>query len=50
MFQKFRLLWTSEPFILVAGVVQKQDGVIHVKAQQIEPLKAGEGPGSHDFH
>ena len=50
MFQKFRMLWTSEPFILVAGVVQRQDGVIHVKAQHIEPLQAGEGPGSHDFH
>ena len=50
-FQDNRVLVTGEPFLLVEGVLQKQDGVIHVRARVIKPLKhvTLEMP-SHDFH
>ena len=50
-FQDNRMLVTSEPFLLVEGVLQKQDGVIHVRAKVIKPLKhVTLEMASHDFH
>ena len=50
-FQDNRVLVTSEPFLLVEGVLQKQDGVIHVRARVIKPLKhVTLEMASHDFH
>jgi hypothetical protein len=41
----------SEPFVVVDGVLQVQDGVIHVQAQSIQPLMAvAVKMRSHDFH
>ncbi len=42
LFEEHRLLVTRSRFLLVAGPVQNQDGVIHVKAQNISPLEACE--------
>ncbi len=42
LFEEQRLLVTRSRFLLVAGPVQNQDGVIHVKAQNISPLEACE--------
>ena len=50
-FQDNRVLVTSERFLLVEGVLQKQDGVIHVRARVIKPLKhVTLEMASHDFH
>ena len=50
-FQDNRVLVTGEPFLLVEGVLQKQDGVIHVRARVIKPLKhVTLEMASHDFH
>ena len=50
-FQDNRVLVTSEPFLLVEGVLQKQDGVIHVRARVIKPLKhVTLEMASRDFH
>ena len=50
-FQDNRVLVTGEPFLLVEGVLQKQDGVIHVRARVIKPLKHVRlEMASHDFH
>ena len=50
-FQDNRVLVTSETFLLVEGVLQKQDGVIHVRARVIKPLKhVTLEMASHDFH
>ncbi len=50
-FQDNRVLVTGEPFLLVEGVLQKQDGVIHVRARVIKPLKhVALEMVSHDFH
>jgi len=46
-----RSVLVSEPLLLIDGVLQNQDGVIHVKAGRIPPLSyAMTAGGSHDFH
>ena len=50
-FQQWRLLVTGEPFLFVEGDLQKQDGVIHVRARKIERLgDVSLDIPSHDFH
>jgi hypothetical protein len=40
-----------ERFICVQGLVQNQDGVVHLKAQKIIPLSVSAADvASHDFH
>jgi error-prone DNA polymerase len=46
-----RVVLVNEPLLLIDGVLQNQDGVIHVKAGRIKPLSyAMTAVGSHDFH
>ena len=50
-FQENRVVVMSEPFLLAEGVVQKQDGVIHVKVEQLRPAgNLALEMESHDFH
>ena len=51
LYEKMRLIIGEEPFLAIEGVVQKVDGVIHVKAARIMPLALGglAVPASHDF-
>ena len=51
LFQKNRLLLSSEQFLMVEGVLQNQDGVISVKASRVLPLNITRAQtSSHDFH
>jgi len=51
LFQKNRLLVSSEPFLMVEGILQSQDHVISVKAERIFPLIITRAPtSSHDFY
>ncbi len=52
MFEENRLLISQEPYLKIRGILQNQEGVIHVKAEKIEPLYEREMPAgkSHDFH
>jgi error-prone DNA polymerase len=51
VFERDRIVVTRSRFLFVAGPLQKQDGVIHVKARHIEPLGLTTAPvRSHDFH
>ncbi len=54
VFEKFRLVITTEPFLLISGKVQRDgEGTTHLMAARIEALRAaGELPAaaSHDFH
>jgi error-prone DNA polymerase len=51
VFERNRLIVTRNRFLLIAGQVQNTDGVIHVKAQSLEPLDISNAPvSSHDFH
>jgi error-prone DNA polymerase len=49
-FQQQRVTWVAEPYLLVEGILQNIDGVIHVKAGCVKPLApfAASLP-SHDF-
>jgi error-prone DNA polymerase len=49
-FQQQRITWVAEPYLLVEGILQNIDGVIHVKAGCVKPLApfAANLP-SHDF-
>ncbi len=50
-FARYRVLLTAEPFLLVAGRLQHEDGVISVRAERLRPLEVGLGAlPSHDFH
>jgi len=46
-----RMVVLNERFVMVSGVVQNQDNIVHLKARRIEPLSisAAQMP-SHDFH
>jgi error-prone DNA polymerase len=52
LFERFRLVITEEPFLLIRGQVQNSDGVVLIKAREIKPLvdESLVGSESHDFH
>jgi error-prone DNA polymerase len=51
LFQKNRLLVTSEQFLMVEGTLQNQDNVISVKAHRVLPLSVTRAETtSHDFY
>jgi error-prone DNA polymerase len=52
LFEASRLVITQNPALVIDGVVQAQDGVIHVKAERIAALRTDDLPvqASHDFH
>ena len=51
LYDRDRLLVTRSKFLLAGGVLQNQDGVIHVKATQLTALSCDElQVQSHDFH
>jgi error-prone DNA polymerase len=46
-----RMVVLHERFVLVSGIVQNQDNIIHLKARSIQPLSISAAPTpSHDFH
>ena len=50
LFAGERLAIVSEPYLMVEGTLQIQDGVTSVKAERVEPLGGGEiRVDSHDF-
>jgi error-prone DNA polymerase len=52
LFEQFRLLITQESALVIRGRLQSHQGVIHIKAEQVNPLARAELPveASHDFH
>jgi len=51
VFEQNRMTVTRNRFLRIEGPLQNQDGVIHVKAQRIEPLEITSADiRSHDFH
>jgi error-prone DNA polymerase len=51
LLQKNRVLLISERFLMVEGILQNQDNVIHIKAEKVCPLNITQAPMvSHDFH
>jgi error-prone DNA polymerase len=51
LLQKNRVLLISERFLMVEGILQNQDNVIHIKAEKVAPLRITQAETvSHDFH
>jgi error-prone DNA polymerase len=51
LYDRDRLIVTQSKFLLVEGLLQNQDGVIHVKASRLSALSSsGLDLRSHDFH
>jgi error-prone DNA polymerase len=51
LYERHRLVVTRSRFLLVEGLLQNQDGVIHVKATQLSSLSNENiAVRSHDFH
>jgi error-prone DNA polymerase len=51
LLQKNRVLLISERFLMVEGILQNQDNVIHIRAEKVSPLRVTQAEVvSHDFH
>ncbi len=52
LFEELRLLITQEPYLLIEGVLQNTENVIHVRADKIQRLTHENlaGSASYDFH
>ncbi len=49
-FEHFKFEVLGEPYLIIDGILQNQDGVISVKAGRVAALRNGAAPESHDFH
>jgi error-prone DNA polymerase len=50
-FEKNRKVALAERFVCVSGIVQNQDGIVHLRAEAIRPFAASAAEiSSHDFH
>ena len=51
LLQKNRVLLISERFLMIEGILQNQDNVIHIRAEKVAPLRVTQAEtASHDFH
>jgi error-prone DNA polymerase len=51
VYEKYREIVLEPKFILVSGLVQNQDGIVHLKAEHVETLTVSAVRiTSHDFH
>lgn len=52
LFEQERLTISQEPFLRIRGILQNQESVLSVKAEQVAGIYETEMPGgaSHDFH
>jgi error-prone DNA polymerase len=51
LLQKNRALLISERFLMIEGILQNQDNVIHIRAEKVAPLSVTQAEtASHDFH
>jgi error-prone DNA polymerase len=51
LLQKNRVLLISERFVMIEGILQNQDNVIHIRAEKVSPLRVTKAETvSHDFH
>jgi error-prone DNA polymerase len=51
LLQKNRVLLISERFLMIEGILQNEDNVIHIRAEKVSPLSITRAETvSHDFH
>jgi error-prone DNA polymerase len=49
-FDRYKFEVLTEPYLLIDGVLQNQDGVISVKVGRVAGMRQGAAAESHDFH
>ena len=50
LFDRDRMTVIRQPFLLVEGVLQHQDGVLSVKAERLQGIDGGASVDAHDFY
>jgi error-prone DNA polymerase len=50
LFDRQRMTVVRQPFLIVDGVLQHQDGVISVRAERVEGMSGGASVDAHDFY
>ena len=50
LFDRERMIVIQQPFLMVDGVLQHQDGVMSVRAERVEGIQGGAAVDAHDFY
>ena len=50
LFDQNRMVVVRQPFLLVDGVLQHQDGVLSVQAERLQGIEGGASVDAHDFY
>ena len=50
LFDRTRLVVVRQPFLLVEGILQHQDGVLSVRAERLQGIDVGASVDAHDFY
>jgi error-prone DNA polymerase len=50
LFDRERMTVIRQPFLLVEGILQHQDGVLSVKAERLQGIEGGASVDAHDFY
>ena len=50
LFDQNRMTVVRQPFLIVDGVLQHQDGVLSVRAERVEGMSGGASVDAHDFY
>jgi error-prone DNA polymerase len=50
LFDRERMTVVRQPFLLVDGILQHQDGVLSVRAERVEGIEGGASVDAHDFY
>jgi error-prone DNA polymerase len=50
LFDRERLIVIRQPFLLVEGLLQHQDGVVSVKAERLQGIEGAASVDAHDFY
>jgi error-prone DNA polymerase len=50
LFDRARLVVVRQPFLLVEGILQYQDGVLSVRAERLQGIDIGASVDAHDFY
>jgi error-prone DNA polymerase len=50
LFDRDRMTVVRQPFLLVDGIMQHQDGVLSVRAERVEGIEGAASIDAHDFY
>jgi error-prone DNA polymerase len=50
LFDRERMTVIRQPFLIVDGVLQHQEGVLSVRAERLEGMSGGAAVDAHDFY